>query len=127
MTAHIVYQALDPDRPATQSPIVIGDVIRGEIGFAGVLVSDDLNMAALAGSMAARAEAALAAGCDLVLHCSGDLADMAGLAPAVPAIGAATARRLKSARQGIETGAEIDIAATVRRLARLMPDFANSE
>jgi beta-N-acetylhexosaminidase len=67
MTAHIVYPALDPDRPATLSPRVIGDVIRGRIGFQGVLVTDDLAMKALDGAPADRAAEALAAGCDLAL------------------------------------------------------------
>ena len=78
MTAHIVYEALDPDRPATCSPVVIGDIIRGEIGFQGLLMSDDIDMKALAvvGGLGARAETALSAGCDIVLQCSGVLADM---------------------------------------------------
>ena len=79
MTAHIVYDALDPDRPATSSPFVIDTVIRGEIGFQGLLMSDDLDMKALApiGDLKARAEAALNAGCDVVLQCSGKVEEMA--------------------------------------------------
>jgi beta-N-acetylhexosaminidase len=80
MTAHIVYEALDPDRPATCSPYVIGSVIRREIGFQGLLMSDDLDMKALAqamnGGLRERASAALAAGCDVVLQCSGKLEEM---------------------------------------------------
>lgn len=80
MTAHIVYEAWDPDRPATCSPIVIDQIIRGRIGFQGLLLSDDLDMKALQfalnGGLSARAEAALKAGCDVVLQCSGALADM---------------------------------------------------
>lgn len=76
MTAHIVYEAIDPARPATHSPVVIQDIIRGEIGFAGLLLSDDLDMKALDGPLRARAEKAFAAGCDLVLQCNGALADM---------------------------------------------------
>ena len=80
MTAHIVYQAWDPDRPATCSPKVIDGVIRGEIGFQGLLMSDDLDMKALQfalnGGLAQRAEAALKAGVDVVLQCSGVLKDM---------------------------------------------------
>lgn len=74
MTAHIVYSALDPDYPATLSPKVISRIIRGRIGFKGILVSDDLAMEALTGSPAARAVAALQAGCDLALYCPGDMA-----------------------------------------------------
>jgi beta-N-acetylhexosaminidase len=80
MTAHIVFEAWDQDRPATCSPTVIADVIRGRIGFQGLLMTDDLDMKALQfaikGGLAQRAEAALAAGCDVVLQCSGALADM---------------------------------------------------
>lgn len=80
MTAHIVYEAWDPDRPATCSPTVIEKIIRGEIGFQGLLMSDDLDMKALQyafnGGLAERADAALKAGCDVVLQCSGVLKDM---------------------------------------------------
>jgi len=80
MTAHIVYDAWDPDRPATCSPTVIGEIIRGRIGFQGLLMSDDLDMKALQfalnGGLAQRTEAALAAGCDVVLQCSGMLKEM---------------------------------------------------
>jgi beta-N-acetylhexosaminidase len=80
MTAHIVYDAWDPDRPATCSTIVIEQVIRSRIGFQGLLMSDDLDMKALQfalnGGLARRAEAALAAGCDVVLQCSGVLKEM---------------------------------------------------
>jgi beta-N-acetylhexosaminidase len=80
MTAHIVYEALDPERPATCSPIVINEIIRGEIGFQGLLMSDDLDMKALEqagfGRLRERARAALSAGCDVVLQCSGELDEM---------------------------------------------------
>ncbi len=84
MTAHIVYLAQDATRPATQSPAIIADTIRGRLGFEGVLVSDDLSMGALSGSPAERAAAALEAGCDLALHCSGVLADSAQLLASCP-------------------------------------------
>lgn len=71
MTAHIAYEAYDRDAPATQSSIVISDVIRRRIGFDGLLMTDDLGMEALGGSLDSRARAAIAAGCDVVLHCSG--------------------------------------------------------
>ncbi|NJO67612.1 MAG: beta-N-acetylhexosaminidase, partial [Rhodospirillales bacterium] len=76
MTAHVVYTAFDRDRPATTSPTVIDEVIRQLIGFEGVLISDDVCMSALSGPPRERADAALAAGCDLVLHCNGDIAEM---------------------------------------------------
>jgi beta-N-acetylhexosaminidase len=83
MTAHIVYSALDPDYPATLSRKVIDRIIRGVIGFKGVLVSDDLAMAALTGSPAERAVAALQAGCDLALYCPGDMAGNVAVLQAV--------------------------------------------
>jgi beta-N-acetylhexosaminidase len=72
MTAHIVYEQWDKDRPATVSPIVIQNIIRAKIGFKGRLMSDDLAMHALSGNPAERARAALAAGCDIALYCPGD-------------------------------------------------------
>jgi beta-N-acetylhexosaminidase len=98
MTAHILYPAWDAARCATLSPRVIGGVIRGEIGFDGVLVSDDLTMQALAGAASDLAAAAIGAGCDLVLHCNGVLAETAALLAACPALSDAAARRLAEAR-----------------------------
>lgn len=80
MTTHTVYPAWDAELPATLSPTVIDTIIRREIGFDGLLMTDDIVMGALSGSLVARSEAALAAGCDIVLHCSGIFADMAELA-----------------------------------------------
>ena len=94
MTAHVVFSAIDAQLPATLSPLVIDRVIRGAIGFDGVLVSDDIEMGALAGTAAERVRASLAAGCDLVLHCSGQLDDMAEAAEAASPISTATAARL---------------------------------
>lgn len=79
MTAHIVYTAWDDARPATQSPTVIADVIRGQIGFDGLLMSDAIEMEALSGSIAERASKALMAGCDVVLHCTGIFAEAAAM------------------------------------------------
>lgn len=94
MTAHVVYAALDPDQPATLSRPVIDRVIRGDIGFGGVLVSDDINMGALSGTMAEKVAGALAAGCDAVLHCSGVLSEMHEAAVAAPALTPAAMARL---------------------------------
>ena len=80
MTAHVVYPAWDADHPATLSATVIAGIIRRRIGFDGLLMSDDIDMGALTGPVAERSAAALAAGCDIVLHCSGKLADMAAIA-----------------------------------------------
>jgi beta-N-acetylhexosaminidase len=86
MTAHVVYDAWDPDLPASMSPTVIGDIIRGRIGFSGWLMSDDLGMEALAGDFGSRAAGVVAAGCDVALHCSGKMDEMVAVANAVPAM-----------------------------------------
>ncbi len=82
MTAHVVYTAVDPRLPATTSRTVMRRVIRGAIGFAGLVMSDDLSMKALSGSFAERTRAALSAGCDIALHCNGDMAEMTAVADA---------------------------------------------
>ena len=93
MTAHVVYTAIDPTHPATTSPRVIGEAIRGAIGFQGLLMSDDLSMKALSGDLAQLARASLDAGCDVVLHCNGDRAEMrAVVAGSAPLGGKAEAR-----------------------------------
>src|ERR1700730_2761956 len=84
MTAHIVFSALDPAHPATTSATIIGQVIRGLIGFQGLLMSDDVSMNALAGSIAERTRAIFTAGCDLVLHCNGKLDEMREVAREAP-------------------------------------------
>lgn len=101
MTAHVLFTAWDRERCATLSPRVVGEVIRGEIGFDGLLISDDLAMAALSGSLAGRARAALAAGCDLVLMGSGRLADNEAVAGTAADIGEAARARLDRAMAGI--------------------------
>jgi beta-N-acetylhexosaminidase len=98
MTAHIVYTALDAERPATLSRRVIDEVIRSSIGFDGMLLTDDLSMRALGGSFAARAAGALEAGCDVVLHCNGDMAEMTMIAATVRPLDAAGRRRLDRAQ-----------------------------
>jgi beta-N-acetylhexosaminidase len=80
MTAHVVYSAVDPDNPATTSGKVVGEIIRGEIGFDGLLVSDDTSMKALSGDFPSKAASILAAGVDIVLHCNGVMEEMAGIA-----------------------------------------------
>ena len=97
MTAHIVYADEDPDRPATLSCAIIGDTIRGRLGYDGVLVSDDLTMGALSGTAAERTVAALDAGCDLALHCSGVLAETAEVLGACPAATEAALNRMRVA------------------------------
>jgi beta-N-acetylhexosaminidase len=99
MTAHIVYDALDPHLPATLSATVIQTIIRGRIGFEGVLVTDDLAMKALSGAPADLAVQALAAGCDIALYCSGDFAPTEALLLACPTITATAEHRLRVGRQ----------------------------
>jgi beta-N-acetylhexosaminidase len=97
MTAHVVYEAWDAERPASLSPIVIRDIIRGRIGFDGWLMSDDLGMEALAGDFGSRAAGVVAAGCDVALHCSGRMEEMIAVAKAVPAMSAEGEARLARA------------------------------
>ena len=111
MTAHVLYKAWDAHLPATLSPTVIQRVIRGEIGFDGLLITDDLAMGALAGMANDLAGAALSAGCDVVLHCTGRLEDAAALLADCPVLSDAALRRLAhadAARRGFGTG---DLAA----------------
>jgi beta-N-acetylhexosaminidase len=97
MTAHVVYSAIDPDHPATTSRRMLRQVIRGEIGYDGLVMSDDLSMKALAGDFGARTQAALSAGCDVVLHCNGDMAEMKPIAGATPELKGAAKRRARAA------------------------------
>lgn len=101
MTAHILYPAWDGERPATLSPTLIGEVIRGTIGYDGLLMSDDLAMKALSGSLAELAAAALAAGCDVALHCSGVMAESEAIAGALGTMSEAAAARLERAMAGV--------------------------
>jgi beta-N-acetylhexosaminidase len=97
MTAHIVYTAWDAQRPASLSPTVIETIIRGRIGFDGLLMSDDLDMKALQGDIPARAAGVVAAGCDLALNCWGRMDEMAGIADVLPEISEAARARLDRA------------------------------
>ncbi|MDX8523831.1 beta-N-acetylhexosaminidase [Mesorhizobium sp. MSK_1335] len=93
MTAHVVYSAVDPDNPATTSAKVVNEVIRGEIGFDGLLMSDDTSMKALSGDFPTKAAAILAAGCDLVLHCNGVFEEMSGIASRTTALSGKSLQR----------------------------------
>ena len=97
MTAHIVYTAIDPRQPATLSRRVIDEAIRASIGFDGVLMTDDLSMKALGGSYADRARQALAAGCDVILHCNGHISEMIDVAKGIAPLTAAARRRIDRA------------------------------
>lgn len=123
MTAHVVFTAIDADAPATLSARVIGEVIRGAIGFTGVLVSDDIGMQALKGPLDRRARAALAAGCDVALHCSGVLHEMAAVASVCPRLSDAALARLAHARAMPPPAIEpIDVAQASARLATLLAE-----
>jgi beta-N-acetylhexosaminidase len=93
MTSHVVYSAVDCDRPATTSPTVIHDIIRGRIGFDGLLMSDDVTMGALSGDYSARAQAIYDAGCDLVLHCDGRIEEMRTIARVAPPLAGISGER----------------------------------
>ncbi|WP_045837821.1 beta-N-acetylhexosaminidase [Hyphomicrobium sp. 99] len=97
MTAHVVYSAIDAENPASTSAIVTRDIIRGEIGFDNLLMSDDLSMKALSGPMRARAQAVIAAGSDLALHCNGDLDEMRAATEGVPPLEGRAAERFEQA------------------------------
>ena len=120
MTAHVVYESIDPQRPATTSPKVIRDVIRGEIGFDGLLMSDDLSMKALDGPLSVRARAAQFAGCDLVLHCNGDMDEMREVASEVKELDGQALRRSKQALAHLAAPGRFDPAAAEARLAALL-------
>lgn len=120
MTAHVIYSALDAEAPATTSRKVVDNVIRGWIGFDGLLLSDDLSMEALSGSLGERAAASLAAGCDIALHCNGKPEEMEQVAAAVGPMSEAAQRRAAAARARLGRPGPVDQAALQRRLDGLM-------
>ena len=124
MTAHIVYTAVDAETPATLSRLVIREIIRASMGFDGVLVSDDLSMNALGGPIGARAARALAAGCDLALHCNGESAEMTEVAAAVAPLTPAARRRLERAAARRRPAAALDRGAAEARLKALLAGAA---
>lgn len=102
MTAHVRYMAWDADNPATLSPIVVNEVIRGKIGFEGLLLTDDIDMEALDGTVPERSERAITAGCDVVLNCWAKMDDMVGIATRLPAMSAPAHQRLANALSGTQ-------------------------
>jgi beta-N-acetylhexosaminidase len=120
MTAHVVFSAIDAVQPATTSAIMIRDVIRGSIGFEGLLMSDDVSMGALSGTLSERSHAAFAAGCDLVLHCNGNLDEMRAVAGASPMLDGEAAARAERALALRSKRTAIDLAAARSRFADLM-------
>ena len=102
MTGHLLFEAWDKDNPATLSPTVIADIIRGRIGFDGLLLTDDIDMEALSGTVPERAERSIAAGCDIVLNCWAKIDDMTGIATRCPDMSADAARRLDAALSALK-------------------------
>jgi beta-N-acetylhexosaminidase len=128
MTAHVVFSALDAAQPATTSATIIDKVIRGSIGFQGLLMSDDVSMNALQGSIAERSRAALSAGCDVILHCNGKLEEMAEVAIEAPPLAGEALRRAQRALAGRRAPLPFDRAAGWSELNDLLAslDGANA-
>jgi beta-N-acetylhexosaminidase len=118
MTAHIIFAAYDPDRPATQSPEMIL-VIREEIGFQGLLMTDDLNMQALSGDLGQRTRASMVAGCDIALHCKGDMAEMLQVAAEAGDLTPTARMRADAALALRRPFGPVDIAALEADLVRM--------
>ncbi len=119
MTAHIVYTALDAERPATTSATVIEDVIRGEIGFDGLLMTDDLSMKALGGTYEDRTKQSLDAGCDVVLHCNGQFEEMTAVASASIELTGKPLERAERAMNQIGPARPFDRAGAIGDLEKL--------
>ncbi len=120
MTAHVVYTDLDAENPATTSKTVIDEVIRGIIGFDGCLMSDDVSMQALSGTIGERTAAAIAAGCDLALHCNGKMDEMVAVAAHAPVLtGAGAVRAARATALRVAQG-DFDVAAARAEFAQLM-------
>jgi len=111
MTAHVRYQALDPESPATTSPGIIEEIIRGEIGFDGLLMSDDLSMEALEGDLGQRTDACFSAGCDVVLHCNGIMQQMEAVAAVCRVFEGMPLERAEKAMARLKEPDEIDVDA----------------
>ena len=120
MTAHVVFSALDPAQPATTSATIIAQVIRGTIGFQGLLMSDDVSMNALQGSIAERTRASIAAGCDVVLHCNGKLDEMIEVAGESPMLAGEALARADRALASRKAPQPFDRAAARIELDRLI-------
>lgn len=120
MTAHIVYDAVDPDNPGSSSEAVVQGVIRDTVGFDGLLFSDDVCMKALSGPIEARVNAVLAAGCDVALHCDGDFASMQAIAANCPSLGADSMERLRRAVPAVPDSPALDREAAKRRISAFL-------
>ncbi len=120
MTAHVMFTAIDPQWPATLSPTIVNDVIRGSIGFSGALMSDDVSMGALTGRIAERTRQALAAGCDLALHCNGDLTEMEEVAAGACELSGLAAKRAERALATRRKADPVDLAEARITFSRMM-------
>jgi beta-N-acetylhexosaminidase len=119
MTAHVVFTALDPGRPATISPVVVRDAMRGEIGYQGLIMSDDVSMKALGGSYEDRARAIFAAGLDLALHCNGVLDEARAVASAAPELSGDALRRAEAALAALRAPEPFDRDEAEAKLAAI--------
>jgi len=124
MTAHIIYETFDMTAPCTTSAILIADIVRGEIGFDGFLVSDDLSMKALSGSMVQRTKGSLDAGCDAVLHCNGEMEEMTSVAGAARALNAIALERFAASEAARANREAIDPAIAAKELDALLQEAA---
>jgi beta-N-acetylhexosaminidase len=121
MVAHVLYTAWDAERPSSQSPTIIHDIIRGRIGFDGFLMSDDSNMNALSGSEAERAAACVAAGCDVALPCNGVLADNVAIADAIGELAPQGQDRLERSMASVRDEADgMNFAAALEKRDALL-------
>ena len=120
MTAHVVFSSIDPGAPATTSVTMVREVIRGFIGFKGLLMSDDVSMNALSGSIAERSRAALAAGCDVVLHCNGNLTEMTAVAGVAPELSGEAAQRAEAALAQRQAPEDFDVEAARKMFTQMM-------
>jgi beta-N-acetylhexosaminidase len=126
MTAHVVFTAIDPVAPATTSVTMVRQVIRGFIGFQGLLMSDDISMNALSGTIAERSRAALAAGCDVVLHCNGDMREMTDVASETPKLSGDAAKRADAALTARTAPEEFDTEAARRIFGQMVAGVQTS-
>jgi beta-N-acetylhexosaminidase len=125
MTAHVLYSAIDPDQPATLSKTILDEVIRGDIGFDGLVITDDLSMGALGGTMDARARHALDAGCDVLLHCNGKMDEMLSIMQAAPRFSDKGRMRAAAALAARTTPDPCDLAMLMARLNAALPGLVH--
>lgn len=127
MTGHVLFDAIDPDNCVTVSAKGVEDVIRGHIGFDGLLLSDDLSMQALGGSLGERARRALAAGCDIALHCNGRMDEMTEIAASSGPMSDRSARRFEAGRRFLarhrDPGGRTGLADAAKRLTEMLPEW----